>query len=84
MHRAETGLRERAIEAAGRTLVASMIAARPFLSGLEGPWIEAMRQRLLDLRVRALVRLTKVCHERGDHGQAARDADLIIGLDPYR
>jgi DNA-binding SARP family transcriptional activator len=85
VHRAETALRAGAFDAAGAdALVASMIAARGFLPGIEGRWVEATRDRLLDIRVRALICLAEVWFARGDFGQAARDAETIIGIDPYR
>ena len=36
------------------------------------------------MRVRALECLSEVWPRKGDHGQAARDAETILRLDPYR
>jgi DNA-binding SARP family transcriptional activator len=85
VHRAEALLGAGDIAAAGAdALVASMIAGRGFLPGLDGPWVEATRERLLDLRVRALLCLAEVWLARGDPAQAARDAESIVRIDPYR
>jgi DNA-binding SARP family transcriptional activator len=85
VHRAEAALTSGAIEAAGSdALVASMISGRGFLPGIDSPWVERTRERLLDLRVRALVCLAEVWLARGDFAQAARDAEAIVALDPYR
>jgi DNA-binding SARP family transcriptional activator len=85
IHRAETALRVGDADTAGAdALIASMIAARGFLPGIEGQWVDATRERLLDLRVRALLCLAEVWFSRSDFDQAARDAETIIHLDPYR
>jgi DNA-binding SARP family transcriptional activator len=36
------------------------------------------------VRVRALECLSEVWLRKGDHGQAARDAETVLRLDPYR
>jgi DNA-binding SARP family transcriptional activator len=46
--------------------------------------VQAQRERLLDQRVRALEVLARVWASKGDHGQAARDAQAAVDLDPYR
>jgi DNA-binding SARP family transcriptional activator len=85
VHRAEASLTSGATEVAGPdALVASMISGRGFLPGIDGPWVERTRTHLLDLRVRALVCLAEVWLARGDFAQAARDAESIVSLDPYR
>jgi DNA-binding SARP family transcriptional activator len=85
VHRAEDALRREAPEAAGPdALVASMIAGRGFLPGIDGPWVEAMREKLLDIHIRALVCLAEVWFARGDYEQAARDAEAVVRIDPYR
>jgi DNA-binding SARP family transcriptional activator len=61
-----------------------MIASRPFLAGSDGPWASATRERIVDVRLRALRCLAEVWLAKGDHGQAARDAQAILRLDPYR
>ena len=85
IHRAEAQLAAGLLEAAGAdALVASMIATRPFLPGADGTWATATRERVQDIRVRALECLAEVWLAKGDHGQAARDAEAILRLDPYR
>ena len=85
IHRAEAELGAGRLEAAGaEALVASMIASRPFLPGCDGPWATATRDQVVDSRLRALACLAEVWLAKGDHGQAARDAQAILRLDPYR
>ena len=82
VHRAEAALAAGRLEVAGsEALVASMISRRPFLAGCDGPWVGGRRQ---EVRVRALERLSEVWRRTGDHGQAARDAETVLELDPYR
>jgi DNA-binding SARP family transcriptional activator len=85
IHAAEAALARGDIEpAAADALVASMIAARTFLPGFDGPWATSWRTRLLDVRLRALDLLSMVWLERGEPAQAARDAETILVIDPYR
>jgi DNA-binding SARP family transcriptional activator len=85
IHRAEAELGAGRFEAAGaEALVASMITSRPFLPAFDGPWATATREGVVDTRLRALACLAEVWLAKGDHGQAARDAQAILRLDPYR
>jgi len=85
VHRAEARLRDGAVDAAAADgLVASMIASRPFLPGFDGPWATAWRNRLIDIRLRALTLLSQVWLEKGQPAQAGRDAEAILLVDPYR
>jgi SARP family transcriptional regulator, regulator of embCAB operon len=85
IHSAEAAFRSRAIDAAAAdALIASMIASRPFLPGFDGPWATASRARLVDVRLRALDLLSQVWLERDEPDQAARDAQAILEIDPYR
>jgi DNA-binding SARP family transcriptional activator len=68
----------------GEALTATMIASRPFLPGADGPWATLTRERVGDIRIRALEALARVWLAKGDPGQAARDAEAILRLDPYR
>jgi branched-chain amino acid transport system substrate-binding protein len=63
---------------------AAEIAARPFLSGDDGDWIDARRRELADLRVRALERLADANLASGEHEQSARVAEQVVELEPYR
>jgi DNA-binding SARP family transcriptional activator len=84
-HAAETALAAGQLDAAGaEALVASMISRRPFLAGVDGPWASERRRWLQDARIRALECLSEIWRRKGDHGQAARDAETILRLDSYR
>ena len=85
IHTGEAAYRSGEVEAAAADgLVASMIALRPFLPGFDGSWATACRARLVDVRLRALDLLSQVWLVRGEPDQAARDAQAILGIDPYR
>ncbi len=85
IHRAETALREGDLDAAnGWALPASQIARRPLLPGEGGPWTTRRRERMADVRVRALECRAAVLLAKGDHVLAARDAREVIELEPYR
>jgi DNA-binding SARP family transcriptional activator len=85
VHAAEAALATGQVDVAGsEALVASMISRRPLLPGVDGPWAHERRQWLQDVRVRALECLSEVWMRKGDHGQAARDAETVLRLDPYR
>jgi DNA-binding SARP family transcriptional activator len=82
IHRAEPALREGDLARAvgfGRT--AATITGRPLLTGAEGPWVTASRDRLRKIRLRAFDCLAEAWLLHGDAAQAARDAELAIGLD---
>jgi DNA-binding SARP family transcriptional activator len=84
-HAAEIALGAGQLDAAGaEALVASMISRRPLLAGVDGPWARERRRELQDVRIRALECLSEVWRRKGDHGQAARDAEAVLRLDPYR
>ncbi len=85
VHRAEAALRDgNDPEAMGWSLAANAIARRPFLPGEEGPWAGRRRAQLRDIRVRALECRTRVLLRKGDHVAAARDAEAVIELEPFR
>jgi hypothetical protein len=71
------------LDAAGaEALVASMISRRPFLPEADGPWARERRRWRQAVRIRALECLSDVWRRKGDHGQAARDAETILRPDP--
>jgi SARP family transcriptional regulator, regulator of embCAB operon len=85
IHRAET--RRSAGDdaaAAGWALAARAIATRPLLPGEDGEWLDILRRRLMDVRLRALECLAEIWVAQGDPALAARDAVEAIGIDPYR
>jgi DNA-binding SARP family transcriptional activator len=85
IHTAEAAISRGEIDAAAADgLVASMIASRSFLPGLDGPWATAWRARLVDVRIRALSLLSRVWLAKGEPDQAGRDAEAILRIDPYR
>jgi branched-chain amino acid transport system substrate-binding protein len=63
---------------------AAEIAASPFLPGDEGDWVERQRRELADVRIRALQRLADASLAAGDHPEAARLAQKVVELEPYR
>lgn len=85
IHRAETSLRDgdRAT-ACGWALASRAIASRPLLPGDEGAWLDDLRLRLVDVRLRALECLGEIWLASGDAPLAARDAAEALDLDPYR
>jgi DNA-binding SARP family transcriptional activator len=85
VHRAEAALRAgHRDEANGWALVANAIARRPFLAGEEGSWATRRRDILRDVRVRALECRSAVCLEKELFPLAARDAELVLELEPFR
>jgi DNA-binding SARP family transcriptional activator len=85
IHRSETALSGRDLAGTcGWALTARAISSRPILAGEEGEWLEGLRRRMADVRLRALETLAEVWIEEGDPGLAARDAAEAIEIDPYR
>jgi DNA-binding SARP family transcriptional activator len=85
VHEAEAALRAGDLPAAnGAALVANAIARRPFLAGDAGGWVERRRDHLRQVRVRALEVRGRVALANGDPAGAARDAEIVIELEPYR
>ena len=85
IHRAETARAAGdAATACGWALAARAIASRSLLPGEDGEWLDRLRRRLDDTRLRALECLAEVWIERGDTALAARDAAEAIAIDPYR
>jgi len=85
MHRAEAALAAGDhLAAAAEALVARSIASRTLLPGEEAEWLDLLRARLTEVRLRALESLGEVWIARGDPALAARDAAEAIRVDPYR
>jgi DNA-binding SARP family transcriptional activator len=85
VHEAETAMRDGdPAGATGSALVANAIARRPLLLGDEGAWVEEKRAHLRRIRIRALAVRGQIALSSGDPVGAATDAELIIGLEPYR
>ena len=62
--------------------VAMEIAARGFLPGEDGPWIEGQRQTLREIRLRACERTVEAELARGRADIAVTEARLLLALDP--
>lgn len=85
IHRAEIALAAGDLrEAAGWALAARAIGTRAVLPGEEGDWLDGIRRRLGEIRLRALECLAETWIEHGDPALAARDAAEAIDVDPYR
>jgi len=85
VHRAETELAAGdAAASAASALIARSIASRSVLPGEEGEWLDVLRGRLADVRLRALECLGAAWIARGDAALAARDAAEAIRVDPFR
>jgi len=85
VHRAERSRREDDLDdAIGWSLAANAIARRGFLPGEEGRWATRIRAELAVIRVRALECRGETLLTRGDHAAAARDAELVLALEPFR
>lgn len=85
VHEAEAALAAGDFPAAnGQALVANAIARRPFLPGDAGDWVEMRREHLRKVRIRALEVRGRVALAMGDPRGAIRDAELVVGLEPYR
>jgi YVTN family beta-propeller protein len=63
---------------------AESLARRPFLPGEDGTWIEQMRRDLADIRERALSVLADACLRSGAAREAAKWAEELIALSPFR
>jgi DNA-binding SARP family transcriptional activator len=86
-HRAESAIAEgRWVQAWGPAGIAYHVATRPFLTGLEAPWIDQWRRRLEEIRLRGLE-----CYAAASLGlggpavaQAEERARMLTELAPYR
>jgi YVTN family beta-propeller protein len=63
---------------------AESLARRPFLSGEDGTWVEQQRRDLADIRERALSVLADACLRSGAAREAAKWAEELIALSPFR
>jgi peptide/nickel transport system substrate-binding protein len=60
------------------------LARRPFLPGEDGTWVEQKRRDLADIRERALSVLSDACLRSGAPREAAKWAEELIALSPFR
>jgi SARP family transcriptional regulator, regulator of embCAB operon len=86
-HRAESSLAEqRWAQAWGPAGIAYHVATRPFLTGLEAPWIDEWRRRLEEVRLRGLECFAAASLGLGGPAlaQAEERARMLTELAPYR
>jgi DNA-binding SARP family transcriptional activator len=86
-HRAESAIaEERWAQAWGPAGIAYHVATRPFLTGLEAPWIEQWRRRLEEVRLRGLECFAAAGLGLGGPAlaQAEERARMLTELAPYR
>jgi DNA-binding SARP family transcriptional activator len=85
IHRAEPALRDGNMrDAVGWGRAAATIGSRPFLPGANGPWAERRRAELAEIHLRALDCLAGAWIALNQPEQAARDAELVVSIDPFR
>jgi DNA-binding SARP family transcriptional activator len=85
IYQAEGALLRGEAHAAGpHALIAAAIARRRFLPEDAGPWVERMRSELATQRLRALEILAEALLAGADHARAARAAEDLLAVDPYR
>jgi peptide/nickel transport system substrate-binding protein len=63
---------------------AQSLARPPFLPGEDGAWVEQKRHDLADIRERALSVLADACLRSGAGPEAAKWAEELIALSPFR
>jgi DNA-binding SARP family transcriptional activator len=86
-HRAESAIAEgRWAQAWGPAGIAYHVATRPFLTGLEAPWIDVWRRRLEEVRLRGLECFAAAGLGLGGPAlaQAEERARMLTELAPYR
>jgi len=86
-HRAESSIAEgRWAQAWGPAGIAYHVATRPFLAGLEAPWIDEWRRRLEEVRLRGLECFAAASLGLGGPAlaQAEERARTLTELAPYR
>ncbi len=85
IHQAESALRRGDLAGAyGPSAVAHHIARHPLLPGEEGDWIDARRDRLRSILVRALECRAAVYLWNGEHPLAVEAAREAVALQPFR
>jgi DNA-binding SARP family transcriptional activator len=86
-HRAESAIAEgRWVQGWGPAGIAYHVATRPFLAGLEAPWIDGWRRRLEEVRLRGLECFAAAGLGLGGPAlaQAEERARMLTELAPYR
>jgi DNA-binding SARP family transcriptional activator len=85
LHRAEGLMRQAAWDAVvAEAQVTTEIAARGFLNGEGGEWVEGQRRLLAEARVHALEGIVVAELARGHAALAEREAEQLVALAPLR
>lgn len=85
LHQADVLMRRGDLAAAlAEARVATEIAARGFLEGEDGPWVEGQRRLLAEVRLHALEYTVEAELARGRPETAEREAEHLVALDPLR
>lgn len=85
LHRADVLMRAGSAPAAlAETRVAVEIAARGFLPGEGGAWVEGQRRLLHSVRMHAMEYTVEAELHRGHFDTAEREAEQLLALDPLR
>jgi YVTN family beta-propeller protein len=71
-------------DARSEATIAAALARRSFLPGEEGPWVEEKRRDLRDVLVRSLECLRDALFGAGEFTEAARHAEEVVALEPFR
>ena len=71
-------------EAKAAAMSAVSLVRQPFLPGEDGTWVEAKRHEFADIRSRALSALAEASLGSGDASEAAKWAEQMIALEPFR
>jgi DNA-binding SARP family transcriptional activator len=76
--------RNEVVSAWGLANVAAVISRRPFLADAEAPWIEAQRNALRVMQLRALQCLVTASANNGEPLLAIQHAAEMVELEPFR
>jgi DNA-binding SARP family transcriptional activator len=85
LHQAETARRSRRWKQVfGPANVAYLVARRPFLIGVEGPWLDEKREKLRTIFVRGAECLADFYISSGEPALAVEAAKEVVGREPFR
>lgn len=85
IHEAEAAMRaDEPAAAYGPSAVAHHIARRPFFPGESGTWVDARRERLRGILLRALECRAAVYLWNSEHALAVEAAREVVALEPFR
>jgi DNA-binding SARP family transcriptional activator/streptogramin lyase len=85
VHEAEDALAAGDVDKAeAAAALAASLLQHPMLAGEDGSWLEEKRRELTDVRIRALTVLADACLRSGETSEAARWAEQVTALEPFR